>query len=88
MHSVSHNVKVAERAGYQVLTTHTLPREAWVDGYYDILAPRASGLLDHSDPGVRDFAEETVREIEVFQRFGDSYGYVFFVLQRAEPGVH
>jgi SAM-dependent methyltransferase len=88
VHTVSHNVKEAERAGYQVLTTHTLPREAWVDGYYDILAPRASGLLGHSDPGVRDFAAETVREIEVFQRFGDSYGYVFFVLQRAEPGVH
>jgi SAM-dependent methyltransferase len=87
MRLVPQNVAVAERAGYRVLTTHTLPREAWVDGYYDILAPRARALLGHPDPAVRDFAAETVREIEVFQRSDDSYGYVFFVLQRAEPSA-
>jgi hypothetical protein len=65
------------------MANHTLPREAWVDGYYDILALRAKGLLNHSDPSVRAFAGETVREIEAFERSEDSYGYVFYVLQRA-----
>jgi SAM-dependent methyltransferase len=83
MQSVQHNVAVAESAGYKVLTTHTLPRQTWVDGYYDVLVPRANALLDHPDPSVRDFAAETVREIEVFQLSEDSYGYVFYVLQRA-----
>jgi hypothetical protein len=55
-----------------------------VDGYYDILAPRAKALLDHPDPSVRVFAAETVREIEVFQCSEDSYGYVFYILQRAD----
>ena len=87
MQSVQHNLAVAERAGYKVLTTYTLPRQAWVDDYYDILAPRAKALLDHPDPSVRDFAAETVREIETFQCSDDSYGYVFFVLQRAESGA-
>jgi hypothetical protein len=87
MQSVQHNLTVAERAGYKVLTTYTLPRQAWVDDYYDILAPRAKALLDHPDPSVRDFAAETVREIEVLQYSEDSYGYVFFILQRAEPGA-
>jgi hypothetical protein len=54
-----------------------------VDGYYDVLAPRARTLLNHPDAAVRDFAAETVREIEVFDRSEDSYGYVFYVLQRA-----
>ena len=36
---------------------------------------------------VMDFAAETVREIEVFECCEDSYGYVFYVLQRAEPGA-
>ena len=70
-------------AGYKVLTTHTLPRRAWVDGYYDTLGPRAKALLDHPDAAVRDFAAETMREIEVFDQSEDSYGYVFYVLQRA-----
>jgi SAM-dependent methyltransferase len=83
MQSVEHNMAVAEGTGYKLLSTYTLPRQAWTDGYYDILAHRAKALLDHPDASVRDFAAETVREIEVFQRSEDSYGYVFYVLQRA-----
>jgi trans-aconitate methyltransferase len=83
MQSVQRNVAVAASAGYKLLTTYTLPRQAWVDGYYDILAARAKALLDHSDPSVRDFAAETISEIEVFHCSEDSYGYVFYMLQRA-----
>ncbi len=83
MQSVEHNMAVAERVGYKLLTTYTLPRQSWVDGYYDILLPRAKALLDHPDLSIRAFAAETVREIEVFECSEDSYGYVFYVLQRA-----
>ena len=64
MRSLEHNEATAERAGYKVLATHTLPPEAWVEGYYDILEPRAKALLGHPDPTVRQFAAETIREIE------------------------
>src|SRR5262249_22064756 len=66
MQSVQHNIAVAESTGYKLLTTYALPRQAWIDGYYDILVHRAKALVDHPDPSVRDFAAETVREIEVF----------------------
>jgi len=84
MQSMEQNLAAAEGAGYRALTTHTLPREAWVEGFYDILEPRAKGLVDHPDPSVRDFAVETIREIETFRRSEDSYGYVFYVLQQVE----
>ncbi len=83
MQSVQQNITVAENAGYKVLTTHTLPNEAWVEGYYDILEPRSKAFLDHPDLSVRDFAAETIKEIEIFGLSEDSYGYVFYVLQRA-----
>jgi len=83
MRSVQDNIAVASSAGYEVLATHTLPGRAWVDGYYDLLQPRAKALLDHPDAAVRDFAAETVREINVFGRSEGSYGYVFYVLQGA-----
>jgi len=83
MQSIQQNIAVAENAGYKVLTTYTLPKEAWVEGYYDILEPRAKALVDHPDPSVRDFAIETVKEIEIFECSEDSYGYVFYVLHRA-----
>lgn len=83
MQSVQQNVAAAEAAGYRVLTTYTLPREAWVEGYYDLLEPRAKALIDHPDSSVRDFAAENVKEIEIFNSSEDSYGYVFYVLRRA-----
>lgn len=83
MQPVHQNIAAAENAGYKVLNTHALPNEAWVEGYYDILEPRAKALVDHIDPSVRDFAIETVKEIDIFRRSEDSYGYVFYVLQRA-----
>ena len=83
MQSVQHNMSAAEGAGYKLLTTHTLPRHAWTDGFYDVLAPRAKALLDHPDSAVRDLASEMVREIKAFESSEDSYGYVFYVLQRA-----
>ncbi len=83
MRPVHRNIVVAESAGYKVLNTYALPKDAWVEGYYDILEPRAKALVDHPDPSVREFAIETVKEIGIFGSSDDSYGYVFYVLQRA-----
>jgi SAM-dependent methyltransferase len=82
MLTVDQNLAAIEEAGYKVLATHTLPRETWVDGYYDLLEPRARALLDHPAEAVRVFAAETVQEIRVFGRSEDSYGYVFYVMQK------
>jgi cyclopropane fatty-acyl-phospholipid synthase-like methyltransferase len=82
MQSVAQNIAIAEEAGYKIFNTHTLPKEAWVKDYYDVLEPRAKSLVNHPDVAVRDFAIETLKEIETFKISEDSYGYVFFVLQR------
>jgi trans-aconitate methyltransferase len=85
MQSVEQNIAIAQHAGYEVLGTHTLPRQAWVEGYYDILGPRARGMLDHPDASVRELAVGTLQEIEIFEQSGNSYGYVFFIAQRTSP---
>jgi SAM-dependent methyltransferase len=83
MQSVEQNIATAEEAGYKLFNTYTLPREAWVKDYYDILESRAQSLANHSAVAVRDFAVETLKEIETFEIAEDSYGYVFYVLQRS-----
>jgi trans-aconitate methyltransferase len=83
MQYVPQNITIAEEAGYKIFNTYTLPREAWVNDYYDVLEPRAKSLFNHSDVAVRDFAVETLKEIETFKISEDSYGYVFYVLQRS-----
>jgi hypothetical protein len=83
MRSVGENRATAERAGYRVLGTDVLPREAWIEGFYDVLGPRAEELIGDPDPAVRVAAAEMLTEIEVFERSEDSYGYVLHVLQRS-----
>ena len=82
MQSVPQNIAVVEEAGYKIFNTYTLRKEAWVKDYYDVLEARAKSLLNHSDVVVRNFAVETLKEIETFKISEDSYGYVFYVLQR------
>jgi SAM-dependent methyltransferase len=82
MESVPRNIAIAEEAGYKIFNTYTLRREAWVRDYYEILEPHAKSLLNHPDVAVRDFAVETLKEIDTFKISEDSYGYVFYVLQR------
>lgn len=83
MKSAPQNIEIAQHAGYKLFNTYTLPKAAWVENYYEILEPRAKSLVDHPDVAVRDFAAETIREIETFQCAEGSYGYVFYILQRA-----
>ncbi|MCL4243570.1 MAG: methyltransferase domain-containing protein [Candidatus Dadabacteria bacterium] len=81
--SVERNLAAGEGAGLRAVSTYTLPREAWTRGYYDALGPRAESLKNHPDASVREMAEETLNEIEVFESSGGSYGYVFYVFERA-----
>ncbi|HVS12093.1 MAG TPA: class I SAM-dependent methyltransferase [Planctomycetota bacterium] len=81
MRNVEANRSVAEAAGYEVIATHVVPPDAWVDGYYDILEPRARALLDHADESVRAFAAEMVEEIRIFEISEETYGYVFYLLR-------
>jgi len=81
--TVEKNVAAGEGAGLRSVGTYTLPREAWTEGYYDALGPRAESLKNHPDATVREMAAETLEEIEVFESSDGSYGYVFYVFERA-----
>src|SRR5256885_1722905 len=83
MQSVVQNIETAEEAGYKIFNTYRLPTGAWIENYYDVLEPRAQSLANHSDVAVRNFAFEALKEIETFKISEDSYGYVFYILQRS-----
>jgi SAM-dependent methyltransferase len=58
-----------------------LPRGDW-DNYYDPLRERVALFADDPDPEVRAAVAMLAREIEIHERFGDEYGYVFLVTGR------
>lgn len=82
MQHSAQNILTAEAAGYVVLETYTLPREAWIERYYEVLEPRATALSTHPTSAVRELASETLKEIAIFKSAEESYGYVFYILQR------
>lgn len=77
----------AERLGFAVLHTHTLPEQTWWDSYYGPLQRRIEGLAPTVPAGSALAAaiDEAQREMDVFRASGGSYGYVVFVLRRSQP---
>ncbi len=85
MGTIASNAAVARDAGYRVLDTFTLPASAWWDEYYRPLQERMAALRAEAatDPALAEVIASTAREIELYTRFGDSYGYVFYLLRTA-----
>lgn len=78
------NRAAAERAGYRVLETFTLPASAWWDEYYRPLETRIAERRERHplDPEWAAVLDAEAREIDLYRRFGASYGYVFYLLRR------
>jgi serine/threonine-protein kinase HipA len=85
--TLGENHRRAAAAGLEVLDHLVLPESAWWDDYYTpllrriaVLRPTATGVL------VR-VLDETEREIGLYRRHGDSYGYVFYLLRAGSDTV-
>ena len=81
------NIERARAAGFEPIDHFTLPPEAWWDAYYVPLEQRMAQLAPDAEPELAGAIAETRREIELYRRHGDAYGYVFYLLRlrRAEP---
>ena len=78
------NRAAAERTGWRVLETHTLPASAWWDKYYRPLEARIAERRERHtlDPAWTAVLDAEAAEIDLYRRFGASYGYVFYLLRR------
>jgi serine/threonine-protein kinase HipA len=77
------NAALAKAAGFDVLGVHRLPTEAWWTYYYDPLKVRMDALRPSADPVMQAVIEETEAEIDLFKKYGDCYGYAFYLLKAA-----
>jgi len=81
------NEATAVRAGFDVVSTHTLPQEDWWTEYYQPLIPEIAKAREvyAGDGGVEAMLDEQEEEIRLFEANGSDYGYVFYVLRKANP---
>jgi SAM-dependent methyltransferase len=80
---IEENLAALVRCGYDSVGHFRLPSSAWWRDYYDPLARNVGAFRasHRGDEVAEAIAAQTEREIEMFRKYSDCYGYVFFVMQ-------
>ncbi len=78
------NLSHIRKRGYEIVGYFVLPEAAWWEDYYTPLEKRLTLLEDkhREDPQRLGFIDSVKREINIYRRFSDFYGYVFYLMQR------
>jgi len=73
-----------EAAGYAPKAAFVIPESCWTDHYYaPQVAVREAFLKKHAcNPAVKAFIENDRAEAELYERFKQYYGYVFYIGQK------
>ena len=89
MTTVAENIRAATDCGYEVLDHFTLPPSAWWNEYYTPLRKRVARLRQEADinAALAEVLDDTEREIAICDRYGDSYGYVFYLMRKSTQNL-
>jgi len=81
---IADNTQRCRNAGYQVLETKILPSVGWLENFYLPLEKRIVELREswHIDEESA-LLDATLREIDIYRKYGEWYGYVFYILKKA-----
>ena len=84
MKTIDENLKIINTCGYSRIAHFVLPGNAWWDEFYDPLEKRAQ-MLKKKYMGVTkklDVVNETIKEIDLYRKYPEWYGYVFYIMQK------
>jgi len=82
--SIEENIETAKKSGFHVLNSFVLPKKDWWNNYYSLIEAKLPLLkAKHNDEkeALQCFADEE-KEIEMYRKYSDYYGYAFYVLQK------
>ncbi len=81
MTDVHTNLESISRAGYHILEHFSLPESAWRDNYFAHVEPRLAVLRDRyeGDSAKLAFLEIMQKEIDIYRKYSEYYGYEFFI---------
>lgn len=83
MTSIAQRLAEAAAADYQLIDCFTLSKAAWREGYYQPLLKQIERMREElawNETAEKVFAL-TEEEAQMYDRYGDSYGYQFFLLR-------
>ncbi len=85
MTDIPGNLETAKKNGMAVFDHFVLPKSAWWDEYLGPLSRQASALRQagEDDPELGGLIDDALDRISLFERYGDSFGYVFYLMRPA-----
>lgn len=81
---IADNMKIIEKLGYSPVGHFIIPEKAWWKDYYNPLTDRISKLRKKymNNKEANDKMDNTLREIKLYKRYSDYYGYVFYIMKK------
>ena len=83
MVDIDTNVATIKDCGYDLLGQFTLPESAWTESYYHPLEDRLQLLRKKyaTDPERIEMIDSVQMEIDLYHKYSNYYGYVFYMMQ-------
>jgi hypothetical protein len=78
---IGHNISIMQKAGYSFVAAFTLPEKCWTDNYFVQRETAENSLLEKhtGDKTVEDFIKNNKYEVELYLKYKQYYGYVFYI---------
>ena len=80
--TIEENIEIIQNSGYRLVGFFVLPSKSWWDNYYNPIEAKLPSLKARykDDKALQVIAYEET-EIEMFRKYSDYYGYVFYIMQ-------
>lgn len=86
MNDTKGNLNIIRDVGYHIIDYFPLPESAWWDDFYDPLEVRVKELKEKyaKNEEAMEVLKMVDLEIYMYRKYSDYYGYVFYIIQRAD----
>ncbi len=81
--TIEENIAIIQKSGYRLVGSFVLPSKSWWDNYYtpiETKLPSLKAKYKGDEEALQVIASEE-KEIEMFRKYSDYYGYAFYVMQ-------
>ncbi|MFA5232094.1 MAG: class I SAM-dependent methyltransferase [Candidatus Paceibacterota bacterium] len=81
INTIANNISVMQKAGYIPVAAFTLPEKCWTENYFIPREAAGKVLLEKyaENKAVEDFIEKMKYEAELYSKYKQYYGYVFYI---------
>lgn len=81
--TISENLETIRKADYRIINHFVLPKESWWTNYYTLIEAKIPSIKLKYKNGKEALDILAVEELEInmFRKYSDYYGYVFYVMQ-------